>query len=243
MDREIKPVHIVTDRDNIAEIVLLPGDPLRAKYIAEHFLTDAKLVNDVRNMLAYTGFYKDKRITVMGSGMGIASVAIYAYELYHFYGVEKIIRIGTSGSLSPNVHPLDVVLSTGAYSNSHFAHTLLKHDEPFVESSASLNQIISDTAREKAMTLKCGPTYTSEVFDVYVSIEDEINSCPLKDQLLAVEMEGFGLLHIAKYEKKEAALLMTVSDSKYEPGIEIPVKDRETNLNDMITLALDSIIK
>ena len=240
----MEPVHIVTEKNNIAPIVLLPGDPLRAKYIAENFLEDAVLVNSVRNMLGYTGYYKGVRVTVMGSGMGVASVGIYAYELYHFYNVEKIIRIGSSGSLNPDAKILDVILSTGAYSESSFENTLIKSEDSFIESSKELNTVILDTAKELNITnLKYGPTYTSDVFDVYCDITDLINRCPIKDDLMCVEMEGFGLMHIAAYCKKEATMLATIVDSKYQPDIVVSPEDRETSLNTMITLALESIIK
>lgn len=240
----MKPVHIVTEKERIAPIVLLPGDPLRAKYIAEHFLTDSKCINTVRNMLGYTGFYKGVKVTVIGSGMGVASVGIYAYELYHFYDVEKIIRIGSSGSLNPNVKVLDVVMSEGAYSNSSFAKTLIKRDEPYVEASLDLNESIKETAKDLKMTnLKIGPTFTSDVFDVYCDISEIINACPIKNKLMCVEMEGFGLFHIAKYCNKSASMLATIVDSKYQSDVIVSPEDRETSLNDMITLALESIIK
>ncbi len=239
----MEPIHIKTDKENIAPLVLLPGDPLRAKYIAENFLEDAILVNTVRNMYAYTGYYKGVRITVMGHGMGIPSIGIYAYELYTFYDVEKIIRIGSSGSMHPDAKILDVILSTGAYSDSSFDVTLTKREEKFVTSSDSLNKIIEDTAKDLCIDLKTGPTYTSDVFDVYVDIRELINKCPIKDELLCVEMEGFGLMHIAKHCKKEASMLATIVDSKYEPEHIVSPEDRETSLNTMITLALESIIK
>lgn len=240
----MEPVHIVAEKDSIAPIVLLPGDPLRAKYIAENFLEDAVLVNSVRNMLGFTGYYKGVRVTVMGSGMGVASVGIYAYELYHFYNVEMIIRIGSSGSLNPNAKILDVVLSTGAYSESSFENTLIKCEDSFIESSNELNKVILDTAKELNITnLKYGPTYTSDVFDVYCDITPLIERCPIKDDLMCVEMEGFGLMHIAAYCKKQASMLATIVDSKYEPDVIVSPEDRETSLNTMITLALESIIK
>lgn len=240
----MEPVHIVTEKENIAPIVLLPGDPLRAKYIAEKFLTDAVCVNTVRNMLGFTGYYKGKRVTVMGSGMGVASVGIYAYELYHFYNVEKIIRIGSSGSLNPTAKVFDVVLSEGAYSNSSFENTLIKREEPFVKASENLNNIIERTAKELNMSnIKIGPTFTSDVFDVYCNISDIIDDCPMRDQLMCVEMEGFGLFHIAKLCGKEASMLATIVDSKYEPDVIISSEKRETSLNEMITLALEAIIK
>ena len=106
----MNPIHIVANKDDIAPLVLLPGDPLRAKYIADNYLENVKLVNSVRNMLGFTGTYKGKKITVIGSGMGIPSASLYAYELYEFYKVKKIIRIGSAGALSPDVHVRDIVL-------------------------------------------------------------------------------------------------------------------------------------
>lgn len=239
----MEPVHIVTEKENIAPIVLLPGDPLRAKYIAEKFLTDAKLVNEIRNMYAFTGYYKGVRVTVMGSGMGVSSVGIYAYELYNFYDVKKIIRIGSSGSLNKDAKILDVVLSTGAYSNSSFENTLIKREESFVESSSDLNETIKETAKSMNINLKVGPTFTSDVFDVYVDISEIIDKCPMKDELMCVEMEGFGLMHIAKFCGREASMLATIVDSKYQPGVIVTPEERETSLDTMITLALESIIK
>lgn len=239
----MEPVHIVTEKENIAPIVLLPGDPLRAKYIAEKFLTDAKLVNEIRNMYAFTGYYKGVRVTVMGSGMGVSSVGIYSYELYKFYDVEKIIRIGSSGSLNEDAKILDVVLSTGTYSNSSFENTLIKKEESFVESSKELNEVIKETAKNMNINLKVGPTFTSDVFDVYVDISDIIDKCPIKDDLMCVEMEGFGLMHIAKFCGKQASMLATIVDSKYQPGVIVTPEERETSLDTMITLALESIIK
>lgn len=239
----MEPVHIVTEKENIAPIVLLPGDPLRAKYIAEKFLTDAKLVNKIRNMYGFTGYYKGVRVTVMGSGMGVPSVGIYSYELYQFYDVQKIIRIGSSGSSRPDVKITDVVLSTGAYSNSSFENDLIKMEKSFIQPDFNLNNTIKETALELNIPLQEGPTFTSDVFDVYADISHIIEECPIKDQLMCVEMEGFGLFHIAKYCGKEAAMLLTVVDSKYEPNNTISPEDRENSLDTMITLALESIIK
>lgn len=153
MGDDMKPIHIVAEKKDIAPIVLLPGDPLRAKYIAENFLKDAKLVNSVRNMLAFTGTYKDVPVTVMGSGMGCPSIGIYSYELYHFYDVKKIIRIGSSGSLNPNVKISDVVLSTGAYSESALAYSWNKDTNKYQEASTQLNEIIANTALEMNISL------------------------------------------------------------------------------------------
>ena len=119
----MNPIHIVTDKKNIASRVLLPGDPLRAKYIAENYLENAELINTVRNMLGYTGYYKGKKVTVIGSGMGCASVCIYAYELYQIYNVKKIIRIGSAGAFNPNISVGDIVfvdLKSNCLKNSTF---------------------------------------------------------------------------------------------------------------------------
>ena len=118
-----EPIHIAAKREEIAEVVLLPGDPLRAKYIAKNFLTNAKEVTSVRNMLGYTGTYKGKRITVMGSGMGLASVGLYAFELFYFYNVQKIIRIGTCGVESPEVDIPEIILADKVYSESNYAYS------------------------------------------------------------------------------------------------------------------------
>ncbi|MCH5167929.1 MAG: purine-nucleoside phosphorylase [Erysipelotrichales bacterium] len=239
----MEPLHLVTDKERIAPRVLFPGDPLRAKYIAEKFLTDYKLVNTVRNMYAYTGYYKDKLITVMGHGMGCPSVGIYAYELYHFYDVEKIIRIGSAGTYNENIKKLDVCLSTGSYSESSFAYHWSKTREKFFESSQSLNKDIVDTAQVLGMEIKQGPTLTTDTFDPYMPIDHILDDCPIKNELVAVEMEGFALMHIAKTENKQASMLVTVVDSQFEPNVIITPEMRETNLDQMIYLALESIIK
>lgn len=239
----MEPVHIVTDKDNIAPIVLLPGDPLRAKYIAEKFLTNPELVNNIRNMFAYTGEYKGKRVTVMGSGMGCPSMGIYSYELYKFYNVKKIIRIGSAGSMRKDVKILDVVLSSGAYSNSNFAYHFSRTNKKYISSSKELSKTIYETAKDMNINVHVGPTITSDIFDVYAPIDHIINECPFKDKLMCAEMEGFALFHMAEVCHTEAAMLATVVDSKYEPNNTVDPKVRETNLDQMITLALEAIIK
>lgn len=238
----MEPVHIVTDQKNIAPLVLFPGDPLRAKYIAEKFLTNIKLVNKIRNMYAFTGYYKDKLVTVVGSGMGCPSASLYAYELFTFYGVEKIIRIGSAGANKENIKLMDTVLSTGAYSESSIAYQWGGYTDKFIESNNELNEIIKETAKEQNIDIHVGPTLTSDVFDVYASIDHVINTCPIKDELLATEMEGFGIFHIARICKKQASMLITIVDSKFDTRIVSP-EMRETHLDNMIVLALESIIK
>ncbi len=233
--------HIESKKEDIAEVVLMPGDPLRAKYIAEKFLTDYKLVNKVRNMFGYTGYYKGKRVTVFASGMGIPSIGIYSYELYKFYDVKKIIRIGTSGSFNKNIKVLDVVLSEGAYSKTYFPKLLDGNTVDFIKSSESLNEKIKTVADNKNIPLKIGKTITSDVFDLYSSSLDEFRSNFPDDDFLSAEMEAFGLFYIAQKFNKEAACLMTVVDSFYDEK-SLTSEEREKSLDQMITLALDAVL-
>ena len=233
--------HIESNKEDIAPIVLMPGDPLRAKYIAENFLEDVKLVNKVRNMFGYTGTYKGKRVTVFSSGMGIPSIGIYSYELFKFYDVEKIIRIGTCGSFNKDIKILDVILSNGAYCKTYFDTLLDGGNTDFIESSEKLNSDILNKSKETGIELKYGKTITSDVFDLYCDDEDEFRSNFPNDNFLSVEMEAFGLFYIAKKLNREATCLMTVVDSLYDKR-SISSTDRETSLNNMIELALESII-
>ncbi len=232
--------HIESREEDIAPIVLMPGDPLRAKFIAENFLEDVKQVNQVRNMYAYTGTYKGKRVTVFPSGMGIPSIGIYSYELYKFYNVEKIIRIGSCGSFHEDIKLLDVVLSTGAYSKTYFPKLLDGGDADFMESSPSLNEKIIDAARKSGFPLKVGHTITSDVFDVYCDDPEKFRSNFPKDSL-SVEMEAFALFYVARKLGKEAACLMTVVDSLFDKR-SLTSEDRRSSLKDMITIALDATL-
>ena len=234
--------HIESKLEEIAPVVLMPGDPLRAKYIAENFLEDAKLVNKVRNMFGYTGTYKGKKVTVFASGMGIPSIGIYSYELYKFYNVEKIIRIGTSGSFSPDIKLLDVVLSSGAYCKSYFDQLLDGVDVDFMQSSTELNRQIMNKAKERNLDLKVGKTITSDVFDLYCDDEDRFRGNFPDMNFLAVEMEAFGLFYIANKLGREASCLMTVVDSLYDQR-SLTSEERETSLKEVITIALDAAIE
>ena len=233
--------HIESKKGDIAKIVLMPGDPLRAKYIAENFLEDAKLINTVRNMFGYTGKYKGKRVTVFASGMGIPSIGIYSYELYKFYDVEKIIRIGSCGSFNENIKLLDVVLSTGAYCKSYFDELLDGVDIDFIQSSNELNRLIMNKAKERNLDLKVGKTITSDVFDLYCDDENKFRNHFPDMNFLAVEMEAFGLFYVANKLGREATALMTVVDSLYDKR-SLTSEDREKSLNNMIEMALESII-
>ena len=233
--------HIESKKEDIAEVVLMPGDPLRAKYIAENFLTDYKLVNKVRNMFGYTGYYKGKRVTVFASGMGIPSIGIYSYELYKFYDVKKIIRIGTSGSFNKNIKVKDVVLSSGAYCKSYFDQLFDGNDINFIKSSESLNEKIKTVATNKNIPLKIGKTITSDVFDLYSSSMEKFKSNYPEEDYLAVEMEAFGLFYMANRLGREASCLMTVVDSFYDEK-SLTSEEREKSLNEMITIALESVL-
>ena len=233
--------HIGCEKEDIAETVLMPGDPLRAKYIADNFLEDAKLINEVRNMFGYTGKYKGKRVTVFASGMGIPSIGIYSYELYKYYGVKNIIRIGTCGSFNKDVKLLDVILSSGAYCKSYFDELLDGIDIDFIQSSNELNRKIMNTAKVKKIELKYGKTITSDIFDLYTDDKTRFRNHFPDMEFLAVEMEAFGLFYIANKLGKEATCLMTVVDSISDKR-SLTSEDREKSLNDMIELALESII-
>lgn len=235
------PIHIAANVD-IAPIVIMPGDPLRAKYIAENFLSNAKLVTSIRNMLGYTGEYKGKKVTVMAHGMGMPSVSIYAFELIHFYDVKKIIRIGTCGAVSPKADIGEIILTKDIFSESNFAYTYNNYVGNVVEASKELNKTILETAKELNMSIHYGMTTTMDVFGPYIDYERVLNRIPKSYEILGEEMEGFGLVHVANNMECEATTLMTVVDSKYSKVVLSP-EDRQTKLNDMINLALESIIK
>lgn len=237
----MNPVHIVTNKDNISELVLMPGDPLRAKYIAENFLENSILVNDVRNMLGYTGYYKGVKITVIASGMGIPSMGIYSYELAHFYNVKKIIRIGSAGALNASVHIRDLVVATEAKSLSTFAISYANEEVNTAYISENLLNAIKKEA-SSSINVHFGPILTSDTFDVYTGINHVLERLGF-DNPLASEMETFALYYIGKKENIETASILTVVDSKYESNLNLTSEERETSLNDMIKLALEAIIK
>ena len=227
----------------IAKNVLMPGDPLRAKYIADNFLEDCKLVNKVRNMYGYTGKYKGVEITVFASGMGMPSMGIYAYELYKFYDVENIIRIGTCGALSPELELLDTILVKDSYTKGNFAIALKHVDEHLVESDNELNESIIKSAEENNIKLVRGNVNCNEIFDYYDDkFEEFLESLPKDLKIIATEMESFSLFYTAKSLGKKASCLLSVVDSRFKKE-EVSTDDRQNSLNDMIKVALDAIIK
>ena len=235
--------HINAPEGSIAKIVLMPGDPLRAKYIADNFLTDVKLVNDVRGMTAFTGKYKGKEITVFPHGMGIPSCGIYFYELFKFYGVEKIIRIGTCGSNNRDVKILDVLLADSAYTLSTFPKLFDGTEDHDFVASADINNKLIEAAKENNIPIRVGKILTSDVFDVYVEDHDKfLSNFPNYESYIGVEMESAGLFYLAKLLNKEAACVLTVVDSHYDDRV-VTSEDRQTSLNQMITVALEGALK
>ena len=233
-------IHIEAKKEDVSNIVLMPGDPLRAKYIAENFLTDVKEINKIRNMLGYTGYYNSKRITVMSSGMGIPSMGIYSYELYKFYDVDKIIRIGTAGSLNKSVKVNDIILADAAYSTSSFAYQYSKEINNVIRSDEDINKSILNKSNELEINIKNGTILTSDVFSVYADISHILEKVPSHINLLACEMEAFGLFHIANVCGKKASCLVSIVDSPFE-DVMLTSEEKEKKLNDMIILALESI--
>ena len=234
--------HISSKKEDIAKTVLCPGDPLRAKYIAENFLENSRLVNSVRNILAYTGTYKGKEITVFASGMGMPSMGIYCYELYKFYDVETIIRIGSCGAYDDSLNLMDTVLVKKSYTEGNFAKALNNKDCHLIESDLDLNNKIKQTAEK--LNIKCieGNAPCSECFDYYIEdINTLLNRLPSDLKISACEMEAFALFYTAKYLNKKAACLLTVVDSHYKKQ-EISAEAREKSLNNMIILALETAI-
>lgn len=234
--------HISSKKEDIAKTVLCPGDPLRTKYIAENFLENSRLVNSVRNILAYTGTYKGKEITVFASGMGMPSMGIYCYELYKFYDVETIIRIGSCGAYDDSLNLMDTVLVKKSYTEGNFAKALNNKDCHLIESDLDLNNKIKQTAEK--LNIKCieGNALCSECFDYYIEdINTLLNRLPSDLKISACEMEAFALFYTAKYLNKKAACLLTVVDSHYKKQ-EISAEAREKSLNNMIILALETAI-
>ncbi len=224
-----------------AKTVLMPGDPLRAKYIAENFLENAKLVNNVRNVLGYTGTYKGHPISVMASGMGIPSIGIYSYELYEFFGVENIVRIGSAGSYTERLNVMDVALAESAYSDSTFALTTSGSTENTFFPSPELNEIILRKAAELKITCKNAKVHSSDAFYTTPAVGSwkEISD---RTKTECVEMESFGLFHNAKMLGKRATCLLTISDS-FCSNQTLTAEERQNSFTQMMTLALESAIE
>ena len=231
--------HNSAAKGEIAKTVLMPGDPLRAQFIAENFLTDAKLVNNVRGIHGYTGTYQGVPVSVMASGMGMPSMGIYSHELFAFYDVENIIRIGSAGSYTDKAKLFDVVLATGAYSESNYAVTQSGDTDDIQTPSAELNDALRASAKAANIPLIEGNIHSSDVFYRQPSDAKPTYWEKLRDEkgCLAVEMESFALFHNAKVLGKHAACILTISDSFVSPEI-TTAEERQTSFTAMMKVAL-----
>ena len=228
---------------DIANVVLMPGDPLRAKYIADNFLENVTLINTVRNMFGYTGTYKGKKITVFFFFFCMPSMGIYSYELYKFYGVETIIRIGSCGAYNEDLNLFDTILVDNTYTEGNYAYELNEEDCHLMQSSTQVNNVIENTAKELNIPCIKGNTLCSDCFDYYVKdVNSLIARFPKELNIIGAEMEAFALFYNAKLLGKQASCLLSVVDSHYK-NQEISATDRQTSLNSMIKLALESAIK
>ena len=235
------PIHCNAKKEDIKKTVLMPGDPLRAKYIAENFLENPKLVNSVRNMLAYTGTYKGKPVTVFSSGMGMPSMGIYSYELFKFYDVENIIRIGSCGAYNKELNLFDTILVDKSYTEGNFAYEWSEKEEHIAEATGELNLKLEEAAKKLNINLIKGNTLCNDCFDGYLDdIDGFIARFPKELNIIACEMEAFALFYMARYFKRNASCLLTVVDSHYKNQESTP-EERERSLNDMIKVALESI--
>lgn len=236
MDRTPTP-HIRAKKGDFAKTVLMPGDPLRAKFIAETYLTDMKLVTDVRNMLGYTGTWKGKEVSVMGSGMGMPSIGIYSHELFNFYEVDSIIRIGSAGSLSADCHVRDIVLAESAATNSAWQAQYGVRGIFSPCASFRLLRKAAETAEEKGLSYEVGTILSSDTF----YDDDEKAMEPwIRLGVLCVEMEAAALYMEAARAKKEALAILTISD-EILTGTELSSEERQTGFRNMMELALELI--
>lgn len=232
----IPTAHITAKEGEIAKTVLLPGDPLRAKYIAETFLENPVCFNTVRGMLGYTGTYKGRKISVMGSGMGIPSIGIYSFELFNFYGVDNIIRIGSAGSLSKDLVVGDIAIAMGASTNSNFMHQYGLQGTLAPVCNFGLLQKAVSTAEELNIPYKVGNVLTSDTF--YGPTEESYLGNWRDMGVMCVEMEAAGLYATAAKLGKKALCLLTISDEIYT-GKQLSAEDRQTTFTNMMQIALE----
>ncbi len=232
--------HNAAEKGQIAKTVLMPGDPLRAKFIAENFLDSAKLVSSVRNIYAYTGKYKGFPVSVMASGMGMPSIGIYSYELYKFYDVDNIIRIGSAGAYTTELKLYDILLANSVYSASNYANNQSGETRPILLPSEELNEKLVYAAENLKIPLKLGRLHSS---DNFYTEENMPKVDYYRDTLgcAAVEMESFALLHNANVCGKNAACIVTISDSMVT-GEETSAEERQTAFTDMMRIALDAAV-
>ena len=229
--------HNEAKKEEIAKTVLMPGDPLRAKFIAENFLEDYKLVNTVRNVYAYTGTYKGKPVTVMASGMGMPSIGIYSYELFKFYDVDTIIRGGSAGAYTDQLNLYDIVLVDGAYSESSFAKSQNGEERNILHGNAELNNHIKEVGNKLGINVHFNNIHSS---DIFYKENDNFKELNAKYGCVCVEMESFALFHNANVLGKKAACILTISDNLVTHE-ETTAEERQNSFKQMIELALESI--
>ena len=230
--------HISANLGDFAETVLMPGDPLRAKFIAENFLDDAKCVTSVRNMFGYTGTYKGKPISVMGSGMGVPSISIYATELYKDFGVENIIRIGSCGAVRDDIKIRDVIIGMGASTDSSVNRMRFNQCDFAALADFSLLHQVVNTAQRLNKNVHVGNIFTA---DLFYTPQPEMFAVMEKHGILAVEMEAAGLYGVAAELGKNALTVLTVSDH-IKTGEQTTADERESTFKDMMELTLESIL-
>ena len=234
--------HNEANKGDIAKTVIMSGDPLRIKQIAEKYLDNVKLVNTIRNIYAYTGTYKGKKITVMAHGMGMPSMGIYAYELYKIYDVDLIIRLGSCGAYTKDLNLLDIILVDSSYTESNFSYTFNNEKINVTSSSKDITDKIQKISIEKNIPVIRGNVCSTDCFDWYMTnLNKFLDRLPKSLNIIAAEMESFALFYTAKVLNKKAACLLTVVDSHYKKE-ELSAKDRQNSLDEMTTLALDSIL-
>ena len=231
----VPTAHNEAKKGDIAKKVLLPGDPLRAKVIAERFLDDYRLVNSVRNMYAFTGTYKGREVTVMGGGMGIPSIGIYSYELFNFYDVDQIIRIGSAGGLQDDVELLDIVFAQGACTNSMYASQYELPGTYAPIASYSLLEKAVDIAKKRGTHYHVGNVLSSDIF--YNAMPDAAKKWR-KMGVLCTEMEAAGLYMNAATAGKEALAILTISDHLFT-GKETTSEERQNSFTEMMEIALE----
>ena len=221
---------------DIARAVLMPGDPLRAKFVAEHYLEDPVCFNTVRNMLGYTGTYRGRQISVMGHGMGVPSIGLYTYELYQFFGVESIIRIGSAGGIGEVVRVRDVVIAMGASTNSHFADQYRFPGQLCATATYSLLRDAVDAAERLGVRVDVGQVFTA---DQFYNDNPEAGEMYRKFGILALEMETAGLYWTAQRLGKQALSILTISDHIFT-GEELSAADRQDSFHEMMEIALET---
>ncbi|QHB18347.1 purine-nucleoside phosphorylase [Mannheimia pernigra] len=230
--------HINAPEGAFSDVVLMPGDPLRAKYIAETFLEDVKEVTNVRNMLGYTGSYKGRRISVMGHGMGIPSCSIYAKELITEYGVKKIIRVGSCGAVRSDVRIRDVIIGSGACTDSKVNRIRFRDNDFAAISDFDMTLAAYQAAQQKGVNVRVGNLFSA---DLFYSPDVEMFDVMEKYGILGVEMEAAGIYAVAAEFGAKALAICTVSDH-IRTGEQTSAEERQLTFNDMIEIALESVL-